>query len=128
MVLIILFDRYVSRVSPKDSLNHIIMAIHDYKTREFATQLNLNVKNAWGVLKYFAEQLTKLEDGKYILLRDSEKVILSYIIRLCIFTIYIQSSVKIYQIPLDAFEDSKTEEYEDDYSAKDDIVVVEDKD
>eukprot|EP01118_Nematostelium_gracile_P001495 TRINITY_DN1154_c0_g1_i2.p1 TRINITY_DN1154_c0_g1~~TRINITY_DN1154_c0_g1_i2.p1 ORF type:complete len:118 (+),score=21.12 TRINITY_DN1154_c0_g1_i2:186-539(+) len=64
---------YVSRVNPRDSLNHIILGTQDYKPKEFATQISLNWKNSWAVLKYLAQLLIKKPEGRYALLRDTEK-------------------------------------------------------
>jgi len=64
---------YVSRLSPKDNYNHVILGTQDYKPREFATQISLNWKNSWAVLKFFIELLWKQPEGKYVLLRDTEK-------------------------------------------------------
>lgn len=64
---------YVSRVNPKDNYNHVILATMDYKPREFATTINLNIKNTWGILRNVIQLLSKQENGKYVLLRDHEK-------------------------------------------------------
>jgi translation initiation factor 3 subunit D len=64
---------YVSRLSPKDNYNHVILGTQDYKPREFATQIALNWKNCWAVLKFFIDLLMKQPEGKYALLRDTEK-------------------------------------------------------
>jgi len=67
---------WVSRASPKDNYNHIILGAQDYKPKEFATQINLNFKNSWAVLKYFIDLLKKQPNGKYVLMRDTERHIL----------------------------------------------------
>jgi translation initiation factor 3 subunit D len=64
---------YVSRATPKDSLNHHILGTQDYKPKEFATQISLNWKNSWAILKYLAELLMNKPEGRYALLRDTEK-------------------------------------------------------
>lgn len=68
---------YVSRLSPKDSFNHVILGTQDYKAREFAAQINLNVRNVWGVLhRILSACLAQKEDGMYVLVRDHEKNVL----------------------------------------------------
>lgn len=64
---------FVSRASAKDIHNHVILGISDFKPKEFAAQINLNMKNLWGILLKFVDIIKKLPDGKYVLLRDTEK-------------------------------------------------------
>jgi len=78
---------YVSRLSPKDLGNHQILAVQDYKPKEFAQQMNLNLKNAWGILRRLVELCMKQPTGKYIFVKDPEK-----------------SSVKLYAIPQNTFD------------------------
>lgn len=68
------YDRYVSRISPKDLTNHQILATQDYKPKEFAQQTNLNYKNAWAILKRIIDICMKQPAGKYILVKDPERV------------------------------------------------------
>lgn len=46
-------------MSPRDNSTHVILAVQDYKPKEFATTINLNIKNAWAILKYIIEILQK---------------------------------------------------------------------
>jgi len=78
---------YVSRLSPKDLTNHQILAVQDYKPKEFSQQMGLNLKNCWSVLRRLIEICMKQETGKYILVKDPEK-----------------SSVKLYLIPQNTFD------------------------
>jgi len=64
---------YVSRSSPKDPTNHVILGSQDYKPKEFAQQISLNMKNAWAVLNYLIEKCMAQPDGEYILMRDPER-------------------------------------------------------
>jgi len=64
---------FVSRASAKDNYNHVILAIQDYTPREFATQINLNPKNSWGVLKRIIDACMKQPTGKYVIMKDPEK-------------------------------------------------------
>ncbi|CAG2064786.1 unnamed protein product, partial [Timema podura] len=42
---------YVSRAHVRDSSKHVILGTQQYKPNEFATQINLNMDNAWGILR-----------------------------------------------------------------------------
>jgi len=64
---------YVTRANARDAFNHVILAVQDFKTREFATQINLNTKNMWGILKYLTNLFSSQADGKYLLIRDADK-------------------------------------------------------
>jgi len=79
---------YVSRLNARDSFNHVILKTQFYKSKEFATQINLNVKNMWGVLKYLLDIFAKLPNGKYVLIKDPNKQLM-----------------RLYSVPNDAFED-----------------------
>jgi translation initiation factor 3 subunit D len=79
---------FVSRVNAKDSFSHTILGTQFYKTKEFTSQINLNVKNMWGILKYLCDVFSKLPNGKYVLLKDPNKPLM-----------------RLYNVPSDAFED-----------------------
>ena len=64
---------YVSRHSPKDSANHVILGTQFYKPREFATQIALNMTNGWGIVQHVINTLRALPDGSYVLLKDPSK-------------------------------------------------------
>lgn len=84
---------YVSRVHPRDHFNHVILAVVGYKPKEFATQINLNVSNMWGIVKSIVDLCMKLNEGKYVLVKDPVK-----------------PQVRIYEVPADAFENDYVEE------------------
>jgi len=79
---------YVSRVHPRDSFNHVILGTQTYKPKEFATQINLNVNNAWGILKAIVDLCLQLDEGKYLLLKDPNKPV-----------------VRFYSVPTNAFDE-----------------------
>eukprot|EP01098_Paradermamoeba_levis_P004508 TRINITY_DN1929_c0_g1_i1.p1 TRINITY_DN1929_c0_g1~~TRINITY_DN1929_c0_g1_i1.p1 ORF type:complete len:103 (-),score=31.87 TRINITY_DN1929_c0_g1_i1:42-350(-) len=79
---------YVSRVHPKDPYTHVILGTQFYKPKEFATQINFNVNNVWGILKQYIDTCMKLPEGKYVLLKDPTKPL-----------------VHLYEVPPDAFEE-----------------------
>ncbi|XP_028767047.1 eukaryotic translation initiation factor 3 subunit D-like [Neltuma alba] len=84
---------YVSRVHPRDHFNHVILAVNGYKPRDFATQINLNTSNMWGIVKSIVDLCMKLNEGKYVLVKDPSK-----------------PQVRIYEVPVDAFENDYVEE------------------
>ncbi|KAG0580305.1 hypothetical protein KC19_4G164200 [Ceratodon purpureus] len=84
---------YVSRVHPKDNYNHTVLTLQGYKPKEFAGQINLNVNNMWGILKTVVDICMKLDEGKYLLVKDPNK-----------------PTVRLYSVPADAFENDYAEE------------------
>ncbi|KAF8413684.1 hypothetical protein HHK36_001676 [Tetracentron sinense] len=84
---------YVSRVHPRDHYNHVILAVFGHKPKEFAAQINLNTSNMWGIVKSIVDLCMKLNEGKYVLVKDPSK-----------------PQVRIYEVPADAFENDYAEE------------------
>lgn len=84
---------YVSRVHPRDHFNHVILGVAGYKPRDFASQINLNTSNMWGIVKSIVDLCMKLNEGKYVLVKDPSK-----------------PQVRIYEVPGDAFENDYVEE------------------
>ncbi|KAG1367989.1 eukaryotic translation initiation factor 3 subunit D [Cocos nucifera] len=84
---------YVSRVHPRDHYNHVILSVIGYKPRDFAAQINLNTSNMWGIVKSIVDLCMKLNEGKYVLVKDPVK-----------------PQVRIYEVPADAFENDYVEE------------------
>jgi translation initiation factor 3 subunit D len=66
--------RYVSRFHVKDSAKHVILGTQQFKPTEFAQQINLNMDNAWGILRCVIDLCMKQEDGKYLIMKDPNKV------------------------------------------------------
>jgi len=107
---------YVSRASPRDSTKHVILGTHQFKPSEFANQINLNLDNAWGILRCIVDTCMKLKEGKYLIMKDPNKPM-----------------IRIYDIPDDTFEsddddDDDEEEEEDDDSDDEDDESDEDDD
>ena len=57
----------------KDSSCHVILGTQQFKPNEFANQMNPHVENAWGILCCVIDICMKLEEGKYLNLRDPNK-------------------------------------------------------
>jgi len=82
---------FVSRVTAKDNYNHVILAIQDYSPREFATQISMNFRNGWAIVKKVVDACMKQPTGKYVLIKDPER-----------------PSLKLYAVPEATFREEKT--------------------
>lgn len=80
-------SRYVSRAHVRDSSKHVILGTQQYKPNEFATQINLNMDNAWGILRCIVDICMKQKDGKYLIMKDPNKPM-----------------IRLYDIPDNTFE------------------------
>lgn len=65
---------YVSRISPKNSTTHVTLGTQQLKPTEFGSQINLNMDNAWGILRCIIDTCLKLPEGKYLIMKDPNKV------------------------------------------------------
>ena len=66
---------FVSRTNPKAIRGHVVLGTANVKPREFAAQMNYSLGNGWGVVKTFVELCKgRLADGKYVLVKDPNKV------------------------------------------------------
>jgi len=94
---------FVSRAMPRDTRNHVVLGLQQFKPAEFAQQMNLNMENAWGILRCILDIIKKLDDGKYLIMKDPNK-----------------QMVRIYDIPDDTFEsDEDSSDDEDDETDSD---------
>ncbi len=75
---------YVSRISAKDPKQHTILGTQFYKPTEFAKQINLNIRNVWGVLRKLIDDCMAQPQGKYLLLKDPNKKTM-YLYKVCNF-------------------------------------------
>lgn len=80
---------YVSRIHHQDSSKHEILGVQQVKPLELAQQMTLDVGNAWGVLHAIIDTCREQPPGKYLILKDPNKPV-----------------VRIYKVPMDAFEGS----------------------
>ncbi|XP_042864625.1 eukaryotic translation initiation factor 3 subunit D-like isoform X1 [Penaeus japonicus] len=83
---------YVSRVNVRDSTKHMILGTQQFKPMEFANQINLNMDNAWGILRCIIDMCMKLPDGKYLIMKDPNKAM-----------------IRLYDIPDNTFESDEEE-------------------
>lgn len=84
---------YCSRSGPRDNANHIILGTQVCKPKEFAAQINLSMDHCWGIVRALVDMLLKLDDGKYLLIKDPNKDLL-----------------RLYSLPEDAFASNYADE------------------
>ena len=92
----------MSRAHVRNSSKHVNLGTQQYKPNEFATQITLNMDNAWGILRCIVDICMKQEDGKYQIKKDPNKPM-----------------IRLYDIPDNTFEsdneDADDEETSEDY-------------
>jgi translation initiation factor 3 subunit D len=81
---------FVSRKEPKNAYEHQILATQFYRPKDFATQITLSEGQMWSMIRMFVHLLQKQEDGKYVLMRDPNKAVLT-----------------LYKVPMETFEDEE---------------------
>lgn len=69
-----LCNSYVSRVHIKDSSKHVILGTQQFRPLEFAQQINLNLDNAWGIMRCIIDICMRQKEGKYLIMKDPNKV------------------------------------------------------
>lgn len=97
---------YVSRVHIRDSSKHAILGTQQFKPKEFADQINLNMDNAWGVLRCIIDTCMKLKQGKYLILKDPNKPV-----------------IRLYNIPENTFETDEEADSEEEETEKERILI-----
>lgn len=81
---------FVSRKEPKNAYEHQILATQFYRPKDFATQITLSEGQMWSMIRMFVQLLQKQEDGKYVLMRQPNKAVLS-----------------LFKVPPETFEDEE---------------------
>lgn len=85
---------FVSRASSRNNTRHVILGTAFHKPAEFAVHsINLNMGNAWGIVKVLCDRLLKLDEGKYLIAKDPNR-----------------ASMRIYRVPENAFTDRADEQ------------------
>ncbi|KAF9735776.1 hypothetical protein PMIN06_002142 [Paraphaeosphaeria minitans] len=79
---------FVSRANPKNNNDHVVLGVLTNKPRDFANQMALNLNNGWGIVRTIADMLLKMDDGKYVLVKDPNK-----------------SMLRLYSVPENTFEE-----------------------
>ena len=80
--------RFVSRTNPKSASDHVILGVIGYKPRDFASQMNLNIANGWGIIRTIVDMVLKMDDGKFVIVKDPNKSVL-----------------RLYAVPTETFDD-----------------------
>lgn len=62
-----------------------------YKPRDFASQMNLNLANGWGIVRTIVDMVLKMDDGKYVIVKDPNK-----------------SVIRLYAVPAHTFEEEES--------------------
>lgn len=82
-MFLFLIQRYVSRANPRDSNTHQILGIQTERPDQLASQLTLDINNAWGILHAIIDYCRELDPGKYIIMKDPNKVIDHCLVFMC---------------------------------------------
>ena len=74
---------FVSRKSPANpQLGYLILGTQFYRPNDFAQQLSIDLRQAWGIVKSLCDLFLGRDDGLYVLIKDST-----------------QPKMKLYQVP-----------------------------
>lgn len=84
---------YVSRNTKTNAYEHSILATQPFKPKDLATQIALDLKNMWGIVKMICELLMRQEDGKFVLMKDPNK-----------------ATLRLYSVPMSTFESDEEED------------------
>ena len=60
------------------SCQHCCCCLQVCKPKDFAAQINLSMEHCWGIVRALVDMIMKLDDGKYLLLKDPMKELLRY--------------------------------------------------
>ncbi|OQD70375.1 hypothetical protein PENDEC_c024G03778 [Penicillium decumbens] len=101
---------FVSRANPRSAAGHVILGVAGYKPKEFATQMNLNLGNGWGIVRTVVDRIRTLDSEepadavkKYVLIKDPNKSVL-----------------RLYRVPATTFEEDDEAEAEEAQEEKSD--------
>ncbi|KAF9579626.1 hypothetical protein BGW38_004044, partial [Lunasporangiospora selenospora] len=83
---------FISRSNPKDAARHAILGTQICRPKEFASQMNLQITNGWGIVKTVVDLALKLPEGKYVLVKDPNKPV-----------------IRLYSVPKSTFEEGEEE-------------------
>lgn len=94
---------FISRANPRSAAGHVILGVVGYKPREFASQMNLNLGNGWGIVRTIVDRIRALDADepadavkKYVLIKDPNKSVL-----------------RLYSVPATTFEEDEEDEVEE---------------
>jgi translation initiation factor 3 subunit D len=81
---------FVSRAAPRSNDRHVILGVVSHDPRKFAEQMNLNLSNGWGIVRTIVDIILKMNEGKYVLVKDPNKPLL-----------------RLYEVPAGTFEEGE---------------------
>lgn len=81
---------FCSRSNPKSAYEHVILATQFYRPKDFASQITLSESQMWAMMRMFVSMFHKQEEGKYVLMREPNKAILT-----------------LYKVPPETFEEDE---------------------
>ena len=84
---------YVSRASPKNAYEHLILATQSYRPKDFAAQITLNEGSMWGIVRMLSHLFADQPEGKYVIMRNPNRAVL-----------------RVYGVPPGTFEDEEDED------------------
>ncbi|KAJ6014246.1 hypothetical protein N7540_008837 [Penicillium herquei] len=94
---------FISRANPRSAAGHVVLGVVGYKPREFATQMNLNLGNGWGIVRTIVDRIRGLDADepadavkKYVLIKDPNRSVL-----------------RLYSVPATTFEEDDEAEVEE---------------
>lgn len=94
---------FVSRANPRSAAGHVVLGVAGYKPKDFATQMNLNLGNGWGIVRTVVDRIRTLDAEepadavkKYVLIKDPNKSVL-----------------RLYRVPATTFEEDDEAEAEE---------------
>jgi len=81
---------FCSRSNPKSAYDHVILATQFYRPKDFASQITLSETQMWAMIRMFVTMFAKQEEGKYVLMREPNKAVLT-----------------MYKVPQETFEEDE---------------------
>jgi translation initiation factor 3 subunit D len=87
---------FVSRTSPKNAYEHVILGTQFYRPKEFATQITLSEQGMWAIIRFLIGVFEKQPEGKFVIMRDPNKAVL-----------------RIFRVPPNTFEEEDEEDEEE---------------
>ena len=101
----------MTRANPRDNTRHTILSTTSVRPTDFAAQLNVSLANGWGIVRTVTDLCMKMPEGKYVLIKDPNKV--SLFPRLDsskLLAHEAQPVIRLYAVPLNAFTGEEEEE------------------
>ncbi|VDM57804.1 unnamed protein product [Angiostrongylus costaricensis] len=67
---------YVSRMSVRNSAQHVILGTQQLRPVEFAQNISMNLDNGWGILRCVIDSCMRQPQGKYLLMKDPQSPVI----------------------------------------------------